>query len=145
MPTTIRRKYGGKYRGEADRIPEPEQSLWRRFKEYIPDDTINIYFDVGLGKGKKTNENVEENIRKNWYLLTQKRADVILVNKESVLIIELKGQAQSSALGTLLMYKKLYLEDPVLGKNVEVALVTDVLDDDTKGMCEDMGINYIIV
>jgi hypothetical protein len=145
VPTFLGDTFPSVFRGRPPRLAEPESSIYTRFSLKIPSDVVASFFDVGLGPGKPAPLGTEENLLRMWLRNTQKRADVVLQFRDKVAIIELRTVAQSSAVGRLLLYKMLYLQDPVLGSNVELWLVTDLQDDEVEVLSNSQNIKYIVV
>jgi hypothetical protein len=119
--------------------------IWDRYLPLIRDQVSAMYFDVGLGSGATLPETEPENYRRMWKRNTQKRADVLAVVDNELWLIELRYAASSSAIGRLLMYRLLYLQDPKLGKSLRLILVTDQYDADVELAATAAGITYLIV
>jgi hypothetical protein len=120
-------------------------AIWQRYFPLIRDEITSMYFDVYLGNGLVAPADAPPNYRRMWLKNTQKRADVIVTVGAEVWLIELRYAASSSAIGRLLMYKQLYLLDPVLGQNLRLILVTDQYDQDVELAANAASITYLIV
>jgi len=119
--------------------------IWRRWYTTIARDVVNLYFDVGLGPGPYVPPKTDKNLAAMWTRLNQKRADVVFEYLDRVIIVELRSHASASAIGRLLLYRVLYLQDPLLGSNVETWLVTDQIDDTTKAVAQAHQIKVTVV
>lgn len=144
MPTTLGDQIPFASERQLRGLVEPEASIWTRWRFNLPVGVIRIYANVRVGKGRFAEGEFTENEKLMWLQLTQKRIDLLLEFTDKIWIVELRRIASSGALGRLLMYKRLYAEDPVIPKPVTLALVTDAKDDDVEDTAYILGINYIV-
>lgn len=145
MPTIALARFGPDFDGVPARLAREELEIWERWWPLVREGTINLWFDVGLGPGKPVPKGVSAEMAFMWLRNTQKRADVILEKEDSVWIVEIRFAAQSSALGRLRTYKRLWDLDPLVRKPVRLLLVTNFLDEDVKGTADELGIDYQVV
>lgn len=146
MNTDLGTAYGKDYTGLPAHMPDTEIKIWTRWKERALENSLRVWFDVGLGPGAPIPENTDPNIAKMWKRNTQRRADVIIEYPTSVAIVEIRYNANPNVVGRLLTYRRLWLADnPIPDKPVELLVVTDILDQDTLDTCEETGVNYLVI
>lgn len=117
--------------------------LWTKYRTEAIKNAVHIYFDVGLGGQTTVPPGTSPEMARMWLRNTQKRIDVLIEEPTRWVIIELRPRAQASAIGRLLQYFDLWKEDPPNTKTVELRLVTDTTDQDTKKLAEKLGITFI--
>jgi len=113
-----------------DRWLEKNRPLWRDYQ-----------YDVHVGKGIELPPAVPENIGRMARMLTEKRIDVVAKQDDVTWIFEVKDRAGFSALGQLLGYRELYLRDIEPGAEVELAVVTSMIDKDMEYVFGRYGIH----
>lgn len=145
MPTDIGVPFPPDWRGYPPHMSQRDLLIWRTWYPGVARDAIALYFDVALGEGTYTPPKTPPDLARMWLRLNQKRADVVMQRASDIVIIELRASASASAIGRLLLYKKLYLQDPVLGTQLQLYLVTDRLDAPTQELAQESGILPIIV
>ena len=119
-------------------------SLWEKYRPSIISKTLRLYFDVGLGGQTEVPEGTSPEMALMWLRNTQKRIDVLIEEETKWKIVELRVMAQASAIGRLLQYLDLWKDDPPNNKNVDLVLVTNVLDLDTKKLAEKLAITFLV-
>ena len=85
--------------------------VWERFISKIPTFLDRVDYDFHVGKGADflpSNENTADGRENRLY---RKKIDVVGYKKEEVWIIEVKPEANMLALGQVLSYKKIYMEE----------------------------------
>ena len=82
------------------------------------------------------------------FKVTQRRADAIVKDGTSILIIETKLDRQAQAVGQLKLYKELFYKTPELREwsqySVQLELVVPVRDAMVEGLCHSEGIKYVV-
>jgi hypothetical protein len=144
MPTVLGPKYGVKWRGRPGHMLRVDVPIWHSFLEKHKDEFIALYYDCRLGGPGFTPSDYDENLRGMWKYLGSKRADVIAETRDKVWIIEVTSEAHIKALGQLMTYKSLWLEDPKNSKPVEMVLVCDEEDADVVASMQGYGIRIFI-
>jgi hypothetical protein len=122
-----------------------DHTIWQRFRRTDTTPWRTFYFDVGVGDGKPPGDNVTDDERRYWLKETQKRIDVLGMTAEKQVIIELRNNAQPNAVGRLLVYRTLYLRDPLSRLPLELWLVTNTPDPELREIAEPLGIRYLVV
>lgn len=75
------------------------------------DDYDRLEFNVRLGKATAVPDSYDESIQRLSAAVTRQRADIVAWFEYSVDIIEVKPRAKTSAIGQLLGYRHLWLDD----------------------------------
>jgi len=145
MSTILGTPYPQKWEGRPPRMSSEDLTIWLRYRTEAIKKALNIYFDVGLGGQTEVPPGTSPEMALMWFRNTQKRVDVIVEEPERWVIIELRPHAQSSAIGRLLQYFDLWKEDPPDSRMVDLRLVTDTVDQDTKKLAEKLGITFVVV
>ena len=144
MPTDLGARFDSTYTGKPAHISPEDLLIFDRWWPTVREHITEVYFDVGLGPGRPSPAGTPANYAKMWLRLNQKRADILAVVRDEVWIIELRFAANTNALGRLLGYKGAYLEDPKLGANVRLMLVTNEYDADVERAALYAGIIYTL-
>jgi len=118
--------------------------VWYEFLEKHKEKFISIYYDCRLGGPGYTPSEYDEKLRGMWKYLGSKRADVIAETEKEVWIIEVTSLATIKALGQLLLYKSLWLEDPRIDKPVIMVLVSDYTDANVEAGMKSYGIRVFL-
>jgi len=132
MATVLGPQYSVEWRGRPPHMLKCDSPIWYDFLEKHKEKFVALYYDCLLGGPGFTPADYDEKLRGMWKYLGSKRADVIAETKEEIWIIEVTDLVSIKALGQLMMYKSLWLEDPKSTKPVEMVLVcghpdTDIL------------------
>lgn len=132
MPTILGPKYSTDWRGKPPHMLAPDIPVWYRFlKEWAPHFEA-LYYDCLLGGPEVTPEEEKDPMKRMWRSLTCKRADAIAETKNEVWIIEVSAYPGMRALGQLITYQTLWLEDPKIDKPDKMILVADQVDRDVR-------------
>jgi len=145
MSTRLGTAYPATYEGRPTRSSKKDAEIWERWLPTIRDKILTMWFDVGLGSGAQAPAYATEKEAEMWLYNTQKRADVLIETQDEVWIVELRDNAQASAVGRLLLYQELLQKDNPIEKRSRMYLVTDRRDDEVAILAETNGITYIVV
>lgn len=104
---------------------------------------VRLLFDVGVGGGKPPGANLDPTWQDYWLRETQRRIDVLVIEKDRQIIIELRKRALANALGRLLVYRTLYAEDPLSQLPLETWIVTDTFDPELEALFAEHSIRWI--
>lgn len=104
--------------------------VWYRFLERWGDLFTALYYDVLLGGPFLSPEEEEDPFKVMWRANVAKRADAIAELRNEVWIIEVAKNPGLRAVGQLLVYESLWLEDPKIAKPVKMVLVCEGVDQD---------------
>jgi len=122
-----------------------EREIWARFLPTIQFDAIRVDYDIHLGKGNPVPPGTPEYVRQQAQATTRKRCDAVAWFSESIVIYEVKDRAGMSAVGQLLNYKRLFVEEYKPALSVRMAVVCDRLEPDVLGSYEEAGIEVYVV
>lgn len=145
MPTTLGPAFEPSYAGLPTHISSEDYSLWLRYRTRIRPEARRLYFDVRLGGDAALAAGNAVGFGNFWYSVNAKRADVVIDYGDRVRIVELRNNAQANAVGRLLTYKLLWLQDPKLQGSPELELVSNTTDPDVAAACAAYGITYTTV
>lgn len=104
--------------------------VWYRFLEKWGHFFTALYYDVLLGGIWLTPEQEKDPMWVMWRSNTAKRADAVAVLPNSLWIIEVAKSPGLRAVGQLLVYQSLWIEDPKILIPEELILVCQVVDQD---------------
>ena len=126
-------------------LREGETFIWDRFLVAFPDAYDEVIYNLHLGKGAEIPAGTEENIARDFKLLTQYKIDVVGFNKNQIDIIEIKPYAGASAIGQVISYQKLYIEHIDPNARPNLVIITDQMRPDTELLAKQLNIKIIIV
>ena len=98
-----------------------------------------LYYDSLLGGPYLTPEEELDPIKKSWRYVTAKRPDALAETEREVWIIEVSANPGLRAIGQLIAYQALWLEDPKIMKIERPVLVVETLDTDLGAAVGKMG------
>jgi hypothetical protein len=119
--------------------------VWYRFLDKYGPAFQALYYDCLLGGPFHTPEQEADPLWRMWRYNTSKRADSIAELSTEIWIIEVSAAPGLRAIGQLLVYKSLWIEDPKIFKPVQLALVAAQIDNDLAGACAAAGIQVYII
>lgn len=119
--------------------------LWSRFRRGLPTSWRQVWFDVAVGSGAGVGAAVEANVAAAWTRITRKRVDVVADAVSGWVLVEIRGAAGPGAIGSLLSYRRLWLDDPPDARAVSMLLVTDLFPDDLASVLNEYGIALALV
>jgi len=122
-----------------------EVPIWERCLKAEVLKPIRIDYDVHLGKGAPIDPAWPEWLKKVVEATSRKRADVVLETRDELWIIEVKERIGFSALGQLLGYGVLLLDEWRPRKPVRLACVCSELSYDLEPVLEEFGIVVWVV
>jgi hypothetical protein len=144
MPTILGPGFASSFSGYPTRMSQEDVEIWRRYFPTVREGTRAIYFDVGLGLADELPKIDDANQLLGWIRNTQKRADVVIERETRVDLIELRFNASANAVGRLLIYRKLLLEDNPFNKPVRGILVTNRPDSELAALCADNDLDFVV-
>jgi len=125
-------------------VPGLEVELWETFMRLFGKEYDRFDYDVRLGQGAKPHRELPENIARDLKMLTQKRVDAVGWKGEQPYIFEVKPFAGLSAVGALVGYKHLWVEEGRSRREPILCLVTNQINRDTQRVCEREGIKVFV-
>ncbi len=136
-PPTPRRRLLHMRPGEID--------LFRRFETMDPLSGPRYDFDLHLGRGMPLDPSWPPWLQAMARRLTQKRVDVVAHTKEATWILEIKPRSGPSAVGQLLTYLSLYVDQFPTPQPVVVGIIADRNSYDMFPVYEALGIKLFLV
>jgi len=123
-------------------LSEEEVVIAKEFiRRVIPD--AKVKFDVPLkSKIPTALETAPPNYKMLWEYLTAKKIDFVAELPEKIMIVEVKQRLHASAVGQLLLYKKMYIEQYKPLKPIELWHIANYPDLDVIELLNDMGIRW---
>lgn len=145
MPTVTGRNYPTSWRGKPPHMLQPDIPIWYEYLSKNKDHFVELYYDCLLGGPAFTPLGYNEKLRNMWKYIGSKRADAIALTIDEVWIIEVTSESKIKALGQLLLYKRLWLNDPKSPLPVKMILVCDFVDSDVIAAAKAYGIQVSVV
>ncbi len=107
-------------------------------KEYP---NANYYFDVPLEvSGLEWLKEQPKEYQEMWKYLRAKKIDVIIETEEKYIICEVKGRVRPSAIGQLIVYRDMFIQQYKPEKPVELLIVAKYFDIDVAKIAKSLGI-----
>jgi hypothetical protein len=100
---------------------------------------INVVFPTPGGASRSGEP---ESMQKAWKYLTAKRIEAVCENATTVYLVEVKERVVPSALGELLMYKRLWLAQKGATKNIQMICVAA---EDDKAVSDTLKLHGVVV
>ena len=145
MPTELGEPYSKEWRGNPPHMLDRDVPVWYRFLEKYGAPFITLYYDVLLGGPFLTEEERKDPLKRDWQIVTSKRADAIAELSDEVWIIEVVHVAGMRSLGQCDAYLALWKMDPKIDKPPRKVLVAEMIDEDLLSAAGVMGLSVYIV
>lgn len=144
MPTTLGRSFSVDWRGHPPHMLFPDVPVWYSWLEKYGKYLNTLYYDCLLGGPWLSPEAMEDKMTYQWAYNTSKRADAIAELDDEVWLIEVSTSPGLRAIGQLLSYMALWLEDPKIMKPEKMVLVCAALDTDLIACAARYGIQVYV-
>lgn len=125
MPPLLGRAFPTDFKGTPPRIGGKEVRLWSWWQENFASFWELVYFDVKVGHGDVAEPGTPVNVARAWNDITRFRIDMVAFSDSEWLLVEFRLEAGPGALGSVQMYKTLWLADPPDDRPVRAIIVTD--------------------
>ncbi len=145
MPTTLGQNFKIDWRGDPPHMLRPDIPVWYRFLKTWGHEIVNLYYDCLLGGPYLSPGEEEDPIKKSWRYINAKRPDAIAETREEVWIIEVSANPGLRAMGQVVAYQSLWLEDPKIAKIERPVLVVETLDTDLGAAVARLGVRIFVV
>ena len=122
-----------------------DQAIWDRFIFKYPEAYDEVFYDFPVGEGSPIPKKTQENLARDFKILTQWKIDVVARKNNTIDIIELKPNAGISALGQVQAYAILYTRIAPTNIKIIPTLITDILRPDMEKLAIIEKIKLIIV
>lgn len=145
MPPELGARFEVGFAGRPRHMSAIDFELWKRFRlqHTLPFEALR--FDVAVGRGAPPTPDVTPEVAAAWQRLTRQRLDVVGESAAGWTIIELRGAAGPGAIGSLVVYRDLWLDDPPDAAPVALWLVTDVLPENLQLTLQKQAIRLFLV
>lgn len=140
MPTSLGKAFDVSWRGSPPHMLRGDVPVWFRFLETWGEQFTRLYYDCLLGGPTLTEEEEQDPMKRMWRANTSKRADAIAELEGAAWIIEVAYKPGLRAVGQLMVYQSLWLEDPKILKPEKLILVCGVIDQDLISSAARFGI-----
>jgi len=104
-----------------------EEALWDRYLVWSPHSFLRLTYDLHLGDHAPLDPTWEQWVVDLVKATSRKRVDVIGETEREIIIFEVKDRADMSALGQLLAYESLYIEEYEPKKPIKKVVIADRL------------------
>lgn len=145
MPTTLGKRYSIDWRGNPPHMLAPDVPVWYRFLDLYGGQILNLFYDCYLGGPYLSPEEEMDPMKRMWRATTSKRADAIAETEAEVWLVEVANYPGMRALGQLLTYQTLWLEDPRISKIERLLLVCEHIDTDLAAGLGKLGVLLYVV
>lgn len=145
MPVDLGPSFSVAFEGRPPHMSAVDFVLWQRFRRARGVAFLRLFFDVGVGEGSPAGVGASESVVRAWRRITQSRIDVVGEVGDSWVLIEIRGAAGPGAIGSLLVYRDLWVADPPDARPVSLWLVTDLFPDNLLGTLRSHAIRLILV
>lgn len=122
-----------------------EVEIWRDFLKKYGEKFTGYRYDVHVGEGVGKLPQYDKKTQDMAVRLTQKRIDVVAYKGPDRFIVEIKDRAGMSAVGQLVVEKRLYEKKYGLGTVGGLAIVARSIDPDVRKVAEEMHIRIVLV
>jgi hypothetical protein len=118
----------------------PDVPVWYSWLQIYGKFIHTLYYDCLLGGPWLSEDELQDKFKYQWAYNISKRADAIAETKDEVWIIEVSTSPGLRAVGQLLSYMALWLEDPKIQKPEKMILVCAEVDTDLIASAAKFGI-----
>lgn len=122
-----------------------EVEIWRAFLKKYGEKFTGFRYDVHVGEGVGRLPKYDKKTQDMAIRLTQKRIDVVAYRGSDIFIVEIKDRAGMSAVGQLVVEKRLYEKKYGIDKVSGLAIVARSIDNDVRKVAEEMRIQITLV
>lgn len=145
MPPDLGPRHPLDFAGRPPHMSAVDFELWKRFRVKFTLPFEALHFDAAVGRGAAPTPDVAPEVASAWQRLTRQRLDVVGASAAGWTIIELRGAAGPGAIGSLVVYRDLWLDDPPDARPVALWLVTDVLPENLQLTLQKQAIRLFLV
>jgi len=145
MPTTLGKPFSLDWRGDPPHMLQPDIPVWYRWLDKYKSEILRLWYDSYLGGPILTPEDAKDPYKRMWRATVCKRTDAIAETKDEVWLIEVSAYPGMRALGQLITYQTLWLEDPKINKPERLLLVGESIDQDDTAAYGKMGVLFYVV
>ena len=125
-------------------LSQLEAFIWTKFLEEHGSEYLSYNYDVLLEKPITLPKDFPATYKSNALQLSSLRIDVVIEDKKQIYVCEIRPEARHSAIGTLLMYRYLYILQYNPRKPVRMMLITNKYDLQIEFTCRQVEIGYFV-
>jgi hypothetical protein len=125
-------------------LPE-EVRVWEKFLAGWGPLFVRFDYDVHVGPGAAIPEDAPEWLVRQIEAVSRDRVDVVAHTTDQVWIVEIKPRGGKGAVGQLIQYERLYVEELRPAKPVIKVLVCERLAPGVQETCDALGIRVFLV
>ena len=140
MPTTLGRPFSVDWRGKPPHMLFPDIPVWYSWLAKYGQFIDTLYYDCLVGGPWFAPGAGPDKFRKQWAYNISKRIDAIAEFEDEVWIIEVTTSPGLRAIGQLMTYWALWLEDAKIDKPEKLVLVCSAVDRDLLACAAKYGI-----
>jgi len=144
MPTLLGKPYATDWRGTPPHMLVQDVPVWYRFLDTYAHLFTRLWYDVLLGGPFLTPDQEADHFWRMWRANTSKRADAVAELKDELWIIEVATTPGLRAVGQLMVYQSLWIEDPKIDKPEILTLVCQHVDTDLLSAAARVGIRTYV-
>ena len=122
------------------RLSREDSAIWEEYISRFPNRKWQMDYDVKVGLGRQTLDDIPPKLKKDWYDLTRKRIDAVAWAPDKIFIIELKPKASLSAIGQVLGYSELWEDIHDNSRLVKPMIICRSSDPDTNRVARRAGV-----
>lgn len=145
MPTNLGEPTTIDWRGTPPHMLREDIPVWSIFMDKYGSLFLRVYYDTLVGGPWLTPEEEKDRLKWMWRYNNSKRPDIIAERETEVWIIEVATRPGLRAIGQLLTYSALWLEDPKINKLEKMVLVAQAIDTDLISAASKYGISTYII
>ena len=120
-------------------------AIWERYISAKPDFWETVDYDLAIGTGAPIALGTEENMARDFKILTQYKIDVVGYKENAIDIVEIKPNAGASAIGQVKSYEALYKNYVNPSGNTRAVIITDMARPDIFLLAHELGVIIHIV
>lgn len=118
--------------------------IWDRFLERFGDEFEGFQYDVTLGQGAIAPNNFSKEDRRLLWLSTVKRADALGIQRNKLVLFEVKPRLGMAAVGQCASYLILWQRQFGTAKPIEVAWVGEMAEPDLFFVMSTLGFRSVV-
>ena len=139
------RVYPPEFRGNYPHMFPGDVAVWERFLDSYGSIYTGFQYDIMCGVECEQFPRWEENYRRDAAVLSRLRIDAVGYRSDGIDIIEVKPRAGAAAIGQILTYRDLFIQDYKPSQSVRGVIVTGIVDENVKAIADKQGIAFIAV
>jgi hypothetical protein len=144
MSTILGQRYLTTWRGTPPHMLKQDIPVWWRFLDQEGQRFKALYYDSYLGGAYVKPADENDPLKVMWRANTAKRTDAIAELAKEIWLIEVSDYPGMRAIGQLITYQTLWIEDPKINKIERLCIVCTRIDTDIAAAAAKIGILIFI-